>query len=144
MASSNPTIIFTDYLAATSIVRQTTLNSSSTDKMNLRLVRASQYLSQFELDVRYKPGKQHIVPDTLSRLTSTEHAPPTQTLDDILEHGIRIQTSCYNSTMLEVSTEFRELLTKAYNTDSHWSKIKESLSDEAAPGTVFVVRDNMI
>lgn len=112
--------------------------------MNLRLVRASQYLSQFELDVRYKPGKQHIVPDTLSRLTSTEHAPPTQTLDDILEHGIRIQTSCYNSTMLEVSTEFRELLTKAYNTDSHWSKIKESLSDEAAPGTVFVVRDNMI
>ena len=41
---------------------------SNTNKLNLRLVCASQYLSIFELDIRYKLGKKNIVPDTLSRL----------------------------------------------------------------------------
>ncbi len=39
-------------------------------RLNLRLVRASQFLQQFKLNVRHKPGKEHIVPDALSRLAS--------------------------------------------------------------------------
>lgn len=39
--------------------------------MNLRLVRASQFLQQFKLDVWYKPGKEQIIFDTFSRLAST-------------------------------------------------------------------------
>lgn len=61
-------VIYTDYSAAVLISRQTTLITSSTDKLNLRLVRASQYLSSFNLAVRHKAGKSNIVPDTLSRL----------------------------------------------------------------------------
>ena len=41
--------------------------------MNVRLVRASQFLRQFQLDVRHKPGKEHIVPDALSRLASSSN-----------------------------------------------------------------------
>ena len=41
------------------------------NRLNIRLTRASQYLSQFELDVRYKPGREHILPDAISRLAST-------------------------------------------------------------------------
>jgi hypothetical protein len=59
--------VFTDHTAATEIARQTTtLMSLSTGKLNLRLIRASQYLSQFSLDVRYRPGKIHLVPVALS------------------------------------------------------------------------------
>lgn len=62
------TTIFTDHSAATFIARQTSLTSSSVEKLNLRLIRASQYLSQFNLRVIYRPGKIHLVPDALSRL----------------------------------------------------------------------------
>ncbi len=43
----------------------------STMRLNVRLVRASQFLNGFRLTVRHKPGKEHIVPDALSRLAST-------------------------------------------------------------------------
>lgn len=39
-------------------------------KMNICLVKASQFLQQFRLVVRHKPGKEYIIPDILSRLTS--------------------------------------------------------------------------
>ena len=44
---------------------------SSTMRMNVRLIRASQFLRKFHLIVRHKPGKKHIIPDALSRLAST-------------------------------------------------------------------------
>ena len=39
-------------------------------RINVRLVRASQFLRQFNLEVRYKPDKEYIVLDALSRLIS--------------------------------------------------------------------------
>ena len=50
--SEKPVIIYTDHSATTDITRQTTLSSSASDKTNLRLIRASQYVSQFNLDIR--------------------------------------------------------------------------------------------
>ncbi|KAA6411119.1 MAG: reverse transcriptase [Lasallia pustulata] len=61
-------IVYTDQSAITSIARQTTLSSSNTNKLNNCLIRASQYLVQFNIDVQYKPGKHHLVPDALLRL----------------------------------------------------------------------------
>ncbi len=63
------TIIYTDYSAALGIAKQTTLTTSSTDKINLRLVRASNYIQRFKnIEFRYKMGAKHIIPDALSRL----------------------------------------------------------------------------
>jgi RNase H-like domain found in reverse transcriptase len=62
------TIVYTDHASNVSIVLQTTLRTANMDKLNPRLIRASQYLSQFTLDIRWKPGKAHIVLDALSRL----------------------------------------------------------------------------
>jgi len=39
------TVVWTDHSATIQIMKQTTLTSSSTDKLNLRLIRASQYCS---------------------------------------------------------------------------------------------------
>ena len=64
------TVVFTDHAANTSIVKQITLTTSNTDKLNLRLIRASFYLSQFDLKIKYRLDKNHIVLDALSRLSS--------------------------------------------------------------------------
>lgn len=39
-------------------------------KMNVRLIRASQSLSQFSLNIRHKPGQLNVIPDAFSRLFS--------------------------------------------------------------------------
>ena len=39
-------------------------------RINIRLIRASQFLRQFNLEVRHKLKKKHIISDALSRLTS--------------------------------------------------------------------------
>ena len=69
-AATSTTIVFTDHAVNPSIIRQTTLSSSSTDKLNLRLIRASTYLNQFRLNVKYRLGKLHVIPDALSRLSA--------------------------------------------------------------------------
>ena len=67
------TVIYIDHGAALGIAKQTTLTTSSTDKLNLRLVRASNYIQRFRnIEFRYKLGSRHIVPDALSRLAHTQ------------------------------------------------------------------------
>ncbi|CZR65238.1 uncharacterized protein PAC_15138 [Phialocephala subalpina] len=57
----------------------------SATKANMRLVIASSYLSQFNLEVRHIPGKTNIVPDALSRLEaiSPRDVSNDNTLDDL-------------------------------------------------------------
>ena len=61
-------IVYTDHDATRGIVSHTHLGSSATDRQNLRLIRASQYLSQFNLEVRHRAGTTNLVADALSRL----------------------------------------------------------------------------
>ena len=74
-SSQHPVRIYTDHGASLVISLQTTLHTMSTERSNLRLVRASEYIQRFNLDIRHKPGKANTVPDALSRLANT--APPT-------------------------------------------------------------------
>ncbi len=66
--SRQKTIIGTDHDSIVFIVTQTKLSTSNTDKLNLRLVRVAMYLSQFELDIRVKIKRDHVILDALSRL----------------------------------------------------------------------------
>lgn len=127
-------IIHTDHASATSIARQTTLSTTNTDKLNLRLVRASQYLSQFSLDVRHKPGKQHIIPEALSRLYRAEASTTDEPLKDI----------CAMNTILAIDPEWKARLLAAYATDPVYIEIQrlvkqrndretELAQDNAAP-----------
>jgi hypothetical protein len=61
-------IIYTDHSETVDIVKQQNFKHATPQRQNLRLVRASLYLSQFQLDVRQIPGKQNVVADALSRL----------------------------------------------------------------------------
>ena len=43
-SSEHPTVVYTDHAATLGIVKQTSMNTVSVEKLNLRLVRASEYL----------------------------------------------------------------------------------------------------
>ena len=40
------------------------------NKLNLRLIRVSNYIQRFNLNIRHKSKKQHVVSNALSRLTN--------------------------------------------------------------------------
>jgi hypothetical protein len=50
--SAKYTIVYTDYAVNVSIATQTTLKTTNIDKLNLRFIRVSQYLSQFLIEVK--------------------------------------------------------------------------------------------
>lgn len=62
------TVILSDHAAFPSMVKQTKLTTTDIDKLNLRLTRALQYLSQFRKDVGHSRGKKIAVADMISRL----------------------------------------------------------------------------
>ena len=147
--AATKTVVFTDHAANPAIINQTKLTSSSSDKLNLRLVRSSTYLSQFQLDIKYRPGKQHVIPDALSRLPAAEgfgnpkpddpgaldldtfhsHPNPLTTIDLASYHGgIQDPESdtvyAYQSTTIAMSPEFREKLLASYQKEPIWERLK--------------------
>ena len=139
-----PVVIYTDHSAAVPISRQTTLTTSSTDKLNLRLVRASQYLSSFNIAVRHKSGKSNTVPDALSRLQGHEQAHKDQpgVLDVLYGRPTEplnagpdlppLPVITYHITLVEMSDDFKDRLKKAYREDTHWKKILDIIQPATA------------
>ena len=61
-------VIYTNHNLTLKIIKQISLIISLIDKFNFRFVRASNYIQRFNLDIRHKFDKQHIMSDALSRL----------------------------------------------------------------------------
>ncbi|KAJ5675356.1 hypothetical protein N7462_008253 [Penicillium macrosclerotiorum] len=78
-----PPIIYTDNAGTAAIGRATKLNSTAVEKLNLRLIRASQFIQQFRLLLHHRPGVSNRVADALSRLPSRDPGQPRQ--DDDLD-----------------------------------------------------------
>lgn len=83
------TAIFINHSGTAGIVAQIKLITVNTDKLNLRLVRVSQFLSTMSIQIKVKPGKFHRVPDALSRLAYCSSTQPENAtladLDDSME-----------------------------------------------------------
>ena len=120
-SSKSKVIVFTDHSATIDIVKQSSLNSVSTLRLNLRLVRASQYLQRFDLDVRHKPGKSNVIPDALSRLSSSNESHPVQ--PEFAELDALQASYAYTTTLVEMSHDFKQRIVAGYETDPSWTKI---------------------
>ena len=69
-SSNHRIIVLTDHESTRGIVNQTSLNTTSTDRANRRLINALIYLSAYPLDVYHLVGRLNLVPDVLSRLAA--------------------------------------------------------------------------
>ena len=135
-ACDKPVVVLTDHAATTAIATQTPLSSSSVDKLNNRLTRASQYLSQFgNLQVLYKPGREHIVPDALSRLSAPGQIDEAE---DVLEDLV----FSHHTQELHIDEAFQRQLIAAYDTDKHLSRVKAMLQTAEPGGTSFSVDED--
>ena len=144
-ASERPTIVYTDHAATLGIVKQSSLNTVSTEKLNLHLIRASEFLQRFRLNVRYKPGKVHFAPDALSRLASRDARRQPDEDEGVLDtlHATAMKTWALTTTIVQLSDVFKKRLTNGYNTDPRWRRIldilqtNKSLDDENATQLPF-------
>ena len=108
-------IIQTDHSAIIDILQQSSITSTtSTMRLNLRLVRVSQFLQQFRLDVRHKLRKEHIVPDALSRLASANSSPTD------VRHSELDALFLYNTTLVKIHPMLVSQILASYDVDP-WS-----------------------
>ena len=63
-------IIYIDHVVNSSITRQIKFINNNVNKLNMKLIRVSIYLSQFRLNIRYKSKRFHIIFDTFNRLST--------------------------------------------------------------------------
>ena len=76
--------------------------------------------------MRYKPGKDYIIPDTLSRLASINRSqlPDYHSELDVL----------FTSTLVEIDDSFRKKLVDGYEDDAWWRKVKKQISNNLLLG----------
>ena len=113
-------IIQIDHFATINICRQKLIiSTNSSIRSNIRLVRASQYLSQFSLDVKHKLDKDNIVSNTLSWLNSVDMS--LSNLHDYSELNA-LNTFNYNITLVKMNEGFRKKIIDEYVNDFSWRK----------------------
>ena len=121
--------IQTDHSAIVDIMKQSSIvSTTSTMRMNTRLIRASQFLKQFDLDITNKPGKEHIIPDALSRLASLNH-------DQLPEdHSELDSDALFTATFVEMDEKFHDRLVKGYGQDRYWKRILQQVKENEKLG----------
>lgn len=121
----------TDHSSIVDISRQKLITATtSTMKMNVRLIRASQFLSQFSLNIRHKPGHLNVIPDVLSRLPSSNI--PSVGLDPDFNELDALYI--YNTTLIEMDKSFAERITAGYDEDPVWRRTAKILVANEALG----------
>ena len=125
----NTIVMFTDYAINIFIVKQITMNSSNTNKFNLRLVRVSIYLSQFRFEMKYKSEKNHIVFDVLFRLTS-KNEEIERSLENIFDFDnyhedivdLFDDSNCYvfQDILIVMSKKFKKEIKNDYQQEKMW------------------------
>ena len=125
------------------ITKQISLTFSFTDKISLKLVYASKYLQHFDLNMRYKSGKSHIISDALFELTfinrlninlilklNTLHTQVDESIDDY----------AYMTTLVKINSDFCHRIVEDYAKDQVYIKSIKVLKDNADLGSENTVK----
>jgi len=122
--------VFTDHAAVTAIAKQRRLaTTESLESLNLRLAKALIYLQQFDLDVRYRPGRLHLVLDALLRL-QPKRIPESDLETDMLNDVAHV----FHAIIVEISDDFKDRLKQAYKADALWERVLMVVSGKRHDG----------
>ena len=124
------TIIYTNHSVVVSISRQINFITFNTNKLNLRLIRASQYFFDFNLQMRHKVDKFNIVSNVFFRLQTdvitTKKIDVLKTLYessiDLCDEDLITKESAFltcHIILIEMINDFKNRLKKIYANDSH-------------------------
>ena len=113
-------VIYIDYFVVVSISRQIILIIFSIDKLNLRFVRASQYLFNFNIIIRHKFDKFNIMLNALSRLSNKITIDVTnkiEILDVLYEYLVKLTNEKFRTIIIQnLSTiTYHVILIKMFN-----------------------------
>jgi hypothetical protein len=129
------TILFTDHEFTLKIVKQTFLIINFIDRLNLRLIRVFEYIQRFNIIIRHKSNKQHIVPDVLSRLVSEN--------DEFVSNSKELDT-LFIIILIETKSSFKFKLVHEYSTNLKWKKILHTLIKNSVIELSFKLNDDLI
>ena len=131
-------VIYTNHDAILDIINQTSLITSFIDKLNLRLVKISNYIQRFDLDIRHKFDKQHIVSNALFRLIN-DNVNASNHDDDELN-------ALFIISFIEMKSKFKQRILNDYKIDANWKRISKQLNaeinNEIAANLSFCRREN--
>ena len=97
-------VIYIDYFVVVLISRQIILITFNIDKLNLRLVRASQYLFNFNIIIRHKFNKFNVIFDALSRLLNKITIDVTnkvEIFDVLYEYFVKLTNKKFRTTIIQ-------------------------------------------
>ena len=122
-------IIYIDHFAAVLISRQIIFIIFNSDKLNLRFVRISQYLFDFNLSVRHKADKTNVMSNVLFKLQiDVTIIDKIDVLESLYEHILKFtQTNLtlkiflyfHHVTLVELSNDFKTRFKQTYQNDEH-------------------------
>ncbi|KAJ5966220.1 hypothetical protein N7481_012934 [Penicillium waksmanii] len=148
-AAEAPPIFYTDHIAL--IYLATSLSTASPDRLNLRLVRGSQYLQQFHIRVYHRAGLTNKIADGLLRLPATDPTTDDNDLDALHTYfaDIDADTMVFVTSTVEISDDFQTRLKAAYPDDPRWSMVIaeiQRIEETPADGTKlpYVIRDSLL
>ena len=131
------TIIYTNHSIVVFISRQITLIIFSSDKLNLRLMKTSQYLSEFNLFIRHKVDKVNVMSNAFFRFqTNVFIIEKIEMLKSLYEHSLKssyedfiAKTSLFyhHVALMKMSNDFKRRLKQTYRDDEYWFKILDMI-----------------
>ena len=110
------TIIYIDHNAILNLIEQITFIVSFIDKLNLRFIRVSNYIQRFNLKIRHKSNKMHIISNAFSRLINLN-------INFDRFNDEKKLNVLFIITLIHMKNIFRKKLLKNYFNDSTWKKI---------------------
>lgn len=129
-SSWSKVIVQTNHLAILDITQQCSITlTNSIIRINVRLVRALQFLCQFfKLEIRHKPSKEYIVPDALSRFASantnlSSFDPEYSELDTLFT---------YITTLVDIHPDLIKRIINDYKANEWWSRLLHQVEDNKA------------
>ena len=129
------TIVYIDHEVSVEIVKQTNLSTSFIDKLNLKLIRASEYIQRFLLNIRHKSKKLHVVFDALSKLFTSDKSSSN---DDENEFDV-----LFTVFMIEMNSKFKATMIDEYKKNFVYVKIFNMLSKNNNKLS-FLIEDNIL
>ena len=120
--------MYTNYSIAILISRQIIISILDTNKLNLKLIKVSQYLSSFKLVVKHKLNKFNVISDALFKLKQNKtnnNLNNFEILEILYKHSIKSlklnqnHASLYHVILIKMNDDFKIRLKIAYVKNKH-------------------------